>query len=144
MKILLINWKIGIDIYTLLFIKQGLLWWFRWLKKSASGTADLGTIPGSGRPPGKRNSYPLQYFIVWIILWTGKPGLLSPWGHKESDMIQQLNNKQYHFCCIPHISIFGIFVFICLQVIFESSLDFFTDMKIVEYHVASLYIFVIF
>ena len=31
------------------------------VKKSASDAADLGTIPGSGRPPGKGNSYPLQY-----------------------------------------------------------------------------------
>ena len=23
--------------------------------------------------------------------WTGRPGLLQPWGHKVSDMIEQLN-----------------------------------------------------
>ena len=30
------------------------------VKASASKVGDLGSIPGSGRPPGKRNGYPLQ------------------------------------------------------------------------------------
>ena len=30
-------------------------------KKSACNAGDLGFIPGSGRPPGEGNDYPLQY-----------------------------------------------------------------------------------
>ena len=30
-------------------------------KESACNAGDLGSIPGSGRFPGERNSYPLQY-----------------------------------------------------------------------------------
>ena len=30
-------------------------------KESASNVGDLGSIPGSGRSPGKRKGYPLQY-----------------------------------------------------------------------------------
>ena len=28
--------------------------------------------------------------VVWRIPWTEEPGELSPWGHYESDMIEQL------------------------------------------------------
>ena len=31
-------------------------------KEFSCNTEDLGLIPGSGRSPGERNSYPLQYF----------------------------------------------------------------------------------
>ena len=31
------------------------------LKESACSAGDLGLIPGSGRYPGERNGYPLQY-----------------------------------------------------------------------------------
>ena len=30
-------------------------------KESAGNAGDLGSIPGSGRSPGERNGYPLQY-----------------------------------------------------------------------------------
>ena len=30
-------------------------------KQSACNVGDLGSIPGPGRSPGKRNGYPLQY-----------------------------------------------------------------------------------
>ena len=32
------------------------------VKASASDAGDPGSIPGLGRSPGERNSYPLQYF----------------------------------------------------------------------------------
>ena len=52
-------------------------------------------VPSLGRedPPGERNSYPLQYSCLknsmdreawWITN--------SPWGHKESDMTEQLTH----------------------------------------------------
>ena len=43
---------------------------------------------------------PTQWTWVWENSgrgWrTGKPGMLCPWGHKESDMTEQLNNKFGH------------------------------------------------
>ena len=39
--------------------------------------------------------------LAWKILSTKEPGKLhSPWGHKESDMNQQLNNMYCHTCYI--------------------------------------------
>ena len=38
--------------------------------------------------------------LVWEIPWTEVPGDYSPWGHKESDMTEQLNSNtvaQYSF-----------------------------------------------
>jgi len=61
-----INWRIGVDIYILLYIKQitnkdqgfpggsaG--------KESTCNVGDLDSIPGLERSPGKGKSYPLQY-----------------------------------------------------------------------------------
>ena len=38
-------------------------WFPRWLssEESACQAGDMGSIPGSGRPPGERNGNPLQY-----------------------------------------------------------------------------------
>ena len=33
-------------------------------KESACNAGDPGSIPGSGRPPGEGNGYPLQYFCL--------------------------------------------------------------------------------
>ena len=38
--------------------------------------------------------------LAWEIRWTEEPDGYSPWGHKESDMTEQLNNSgvaQYSF-----------------------------------------------
>ena len=53
---------------------------------------DAGSIPGSGRPSGERNGKHSS-----ILCWKNsmdRGGLVSysPWGHKESAMIEQLNN----------------------------------------------------
>ena len=47
----------------------------RWLssKESACDTGDPGSIPGSGRSPGKGNGNPLQYFCQENP-WTEEPG----------------------------------------------------------------------
>ena len=46
---------------------------------------DSGFIPGLGRFPGEGTGNPLQY--------SGLENAMdySPWGHKESDMIEQLS-----------------------------------------------------
>ena len=57
-------------------------------KEHAYNAGHLGLIPGLGRSPGEGNSYPLQYSGL------GNPmdreawqATVSPWGHKELDMI---------------------------------------------------------
>ena len=54
-------------------------------KESACIVEDLGSIPRLGRSPREGKSYPLQY--------SGLENAMdySPWGHKESDMIEQLS-----------------------------------------------------
>ena len=47
---------------------------------SAGDTRDMGSIPGSGRSPGKGNGSPLS-ILAWRIPWTEEPGgLHSPPG----------------------------------------------------------------
>ena len=53
-------------------------------KESACNARDLGLIPGSGRPPGEGNGYPLQY-SSWKIPWTEKPGRLPKRRTRLSD-----------------------------------------------------------
>ena len=45
-----------------------------------------GSIPGLGRSPGEGKSYSLQYSGL-----ENSMDLYSPWGHKESDMTEQMN-----------------------------------------------------
>ena len=47
---------------------------------------DLGSICGLGRSPGEGNGYPLQY----SGLENSMDCIVSPWGHKESDMTERL------------------------------------------------------
>ena len=51
---------------------------------------DKGSIPGSRRSPGEVNGNPLQYSCLENP--HGQRSLVdySPWGHKESDMTEQL------------------------------------------------------
>ena len=59
------NWKIGIEIYTLLCIKWAsqVVLVVKNLPPSAGDIRDMGLIPGSGRFPGG-NSNPLQEFCL--------------------------------------------------------------------------------
>ena len=55
-------------------------------KESSCNVEHLGSIPGLGRSPGEGNGLPTPVF------WPGEfYGLYSPWGHKESDMIEPLS-----------------------------------------------------
>ena len=59
--------------------------------ESACNAGDLGLIPGSGRSPGERNSYSLQYSCLESPVRELKSLVgYSPWGHKESDMTEEL------------------------------------------------------
>ena len=37
------------------------------------------------------DSTDLSLSKLWSWQWTGRPGVLSPWGRKELDMTEQLN-----------------------------------------------------
>ena len=48
----------------------------RYLPANIEVTGDVGSIPGSGRYPGRGNSNPLQYSCLEIP-WTEEPGGLQ-------------------------------------------------------------------
>ena len=51
---------------------------------------DVGSIPVLGRPPGGGHGNPLQYSFLENP--RGQKGY-GPWGHKESDMTEQLRTQ---------------------------------------------------
>ena len=55
----------------------------------AEDTRDAGSIPGSGRFPGEGMATPLQYSCLENPVDRSLAGY-SPWGHKKSDMTEQL------------------------------------------------------
>ena len=73
----------------------GLPWWLRY-KDSTCNAGDLGSIPRTGRFPGKRNGYPLQYSCLENSMDRGA-WQDSPWGHKESDMTERLSLRNAVF-----------------------------------------------
>ena len=62
------------------------------VKKYACNAGEWGSIPGSERSTGKGNGYPLQYSCLKNSM-DGHRSLVGyhPWGHKESDMTEQLS-----------------------------------------------------
>ena len=54
--------------------------------ESDCNVRDLGSIPGLGRFPWRRERLPTAVF--WHVEFHG---LYSPWGHKESDMTELLS-----------------------------------------------------
>ena len=60
-------------------------------KESACGAGDKGSIPGSGRSPGKGNGNPLQYPCLENPMDRGVWRTTSPWGRKESDTTERLS-----------------------------------------------------
>ena len=79
--------------YNLFFLvfKIVFLWLLRWFssKESACQTADIGSIPGSGRSPGEGNGYSLHYSClenprhIWFKYGQRSLAAYSPWGHKR-------------------------------------------------------------
>ena len=59
-------------------------------KESACNARLLCLIPGLERSPGEEMATHSS-ILAWRITRTEEPGkLFSPWGHKESDMTEQL------------------------------------------------------
>ena len=61
------------------------------VKNSVCNTEELDSIPGLGRLPRGRHGDPLQYSCLENP--QGQRSLVGykPWGHKESDMTEQLS-----------------------------------------------------
>ena len=57
-------------------------------------TGDMGSIPGAGRSPGEGHGNPLQYSCLENSNGQRSLAGYTPWGHKESDMTEQLS---FHF-----------------------------------------------
>ena len=57
----------------------------------ACNAGDPGPMPGSGRSPGEGNGNPLQYFCLENSMDGRSLVGYSPWGHKESDMTEQVH-----------------------------------------------------
>ena len=62
-------------------------------KESTCNWGDLVSIPGLRRSPGGGHGNPLQYSCLENPHGQRSLASYSPWGHKESDMIEQLNTR---------------------------------------------------
>ena len=72
--------KLNCDVKFACDLRGQLPWWISG-KESACNEGDAGSIPGSGRSPGRRNGNPVQY-SCWRIPWTeGPAGLQSVGSH---------------------------------------------------------------
>ena len=60
-------------------------------KESAGNERDLGLIPGLVRSPGEGHGNPIQYSCLENPHRQRSLVGYSPWGHKESDMTEQLS-----------------------------------------------------
>ena len=52
-------------------------------KESACNAGDLGSIPGSGRPPGDLGMATQSSILAWKIPGTERPGRLQPIGSQR-------------------------------------------------------------
>ena len=70
-------------------------------KESTCNAGDLGSVPELGRSLGGGHGNPLQYSCLGNL--HGQRNLVgySPWGHKESDVTEQLNNNKREIAGFP-------------------------------------------
>ena len=66
-------------------------------KNPPANAGDASSIPGWGGSPREGNSNPLQYSCLENPHGQGNLKGCSPWGCKESDMTQRLNNNRDQF-----------------------------------------------
>ena len=66
-------------------------------EESTGNADDLGLTPGSERCPREGNGCPAHSSILALkIPWQRSLAGYSPWGHKESNMIEQLTHACMH------------------------------------------------
>ena len=66
-------------------------------KASAYNAGDLGSIPGSGRSPGRRKWQPTPVFLPGESREQMSLIGYSPWGSKKSDTTEQLHSLTDYF-----------------------------------------------
>ena len=64
---------------------------------NAGDVRDTGSIPGSGRSPGRGHDNPLQYSCLENPHGQRSQAGCSPWGHKKSDTTELLNTAESIF-----------------------------------------------
>ena len=67
------------------------------VKNPPVNAGDRGSILGLGRSSGEGNGNPLQYSCLGNPMDLRSLAGYSPWGHKESDMTEQLNSSNMVF-----------------------------------------------
>ena len=75
-------------------------------KESACNAGGLGWIPVPGRFPWKREWLPTPVFLSGEFHGHRSLAGYNPWGHKESDMTEQLSIHNYHkikFTCLNYL-----------------------------------------
>ena len=77
------------------------------VKNPPVNVEDTGSIPESGQSPGGGHDNPLQYPCLENPMDRSLAGY-SPWGHKESDRTERLNNNSNtgdsgHSCLIADL-----------------------------------------
>ena len=70
------------------------LHWCSDSKESTCNVGDLGSVPRLGRSSGGVQGNPLQYSCLENPHGQSSLAAYSPWGHKESDMTEQLSTIQ--------------------------------------------------
>ena len=76
--------------------------------------------------------------LAWKILWTEEPGSYSPWGHKESDMTEQLS-LSLHFFLKATPLLFQFRMFLMLTLVFRGRYAFSPFLSILLYDCESTY-----
>ena len=89
--------------YDVFFCQMYTIWWGspKWLSgiESTCQARDMGLIPGSRRSPGEGNGNPLHYSCLENPI--DREAWRAPWGCKESDTTEQLNNNnKYHLILV--------------------------------------------
>ena len=69
-------------------------------KESACNAGDQGSIPGSGRSPGKGNSQPTPVFLPGEFHGQRSLAGCHLWGHKELDMTNTFTFHMYLYVCV--------------------------------------------
>ena len=67
------------------------------LLASEGDAGDMSLIPASGRSPGLGNENPYEYSCLGNFTDRRVWRTMSPWGYKEADTTEQLNNHKNPF-----------------------------------------------
>ena len=122
----------------LYFTNYTFIWGFPGSSDSAYSEGGAGSIPGSGRSPGKGNGYPLQYSCLEKSHGPRSLVGYSSWGHKESDMTERLHFTSLHFTSHFYLEFITFFILQIVSSFKCMSLYIFTVIKFTEHKLTTL------